>query len=141
MCKWYIFVFMCQMVIVLLMGHVTVNNLTLNIRHSIVQKIYFEFASGFRTALKTIHFNRCRILKIVNNTISEFFIVMLQIDHKNRQKWTNMVRRFLRLWIRAPLDVDVLVVLDVQVPRSFAFSHRGRSSFCPWSSCLVSKEF
>ena len=75
---------MCQMVIVLLMGHVTVNNLTLNIRHSIVQKIYFEFASGFRTTLKTIHFKRGRILKIVNNTISELLTVMLQISHKNR---------------------------------------------------------
>jgi len=99
------------MVIVLLMGHVTVNNLTLNIRHSIIQKIYFEFASGFRTTLKTIHFNRGRILKIVNNTISEFLTVMLQIGHKNRQKWTNTVTRFLRtgarnLKIQDDKDVD-----------------------------------
>ena len=76
---------MCQMMIVLLMGHMTVNNLTLNIRHSIVQKIYFKFASRFRTVLKTINFNRGRILKIVNNTIAEFLTVMLQIGHENRQ--------------------------------------------------------
>ena len=65
---------MCQMVIVLLMGHMTVNNLTLNIKHSILQKIYFEFGSGemLRITLKTIYFNCCRILKIVNNTISKF---------------------------------------------------------------------
>ena len=125
---------MFQMVIILLMSHVTVNNLTLNIRHSIVQKIYFEFASGFRTALKTIHFNRGRILKIVNNTISKFLTVMLQIGHKNCQKWTNTVARFLRmgarnLKIQDCKDVDALwrPTLDSDLENGYCYKPRTRT--------------
>ena len=66
---------MFQMVIVLLMGHMSIKNFALNIGHSIIQKIYFEFGSTFRTTLKTTHFNRGRILKIVDYSISENFTV------------------------------------------------------------------
>ena len=72
---------MCQMVIVLLMGNMSIKNFSLNICHSILQKIYFEFGSRFRTTLKTIHFDRGGILKIVNYSISEFLTVTSKFDN------------------------------------------------------------